>query len=316
MALFAKKLGEHLAPTTKQAITACTRYPPLSVIANPLTRKVARSVINAEWADLKNTIDFDYTLKDVSLAGISCVKYSTANTNPNAPKIIYLHGGAFVAGSSHTNASMILPACHLSGCEGIGIDYSLAPENVFPTALDEIEAVYLSLCEDDGVRPENIIVMGDSAGGNLAAASLLRWKRKNIPMPAGVVLISPLADSAGASDTLYTLRDVDPLISTNKPDLIKKLFGFYAGTHDISDPEISPLNGDYEGFPPMLVQVGAREMLLGDSIRLAELARRADVDISLRVWDGMYHLFQMNWSLEESKFAQEDIAKFITKNTA
>ncbi|MEL7487461.1 MAG: alpha/beta hydrolase, partial [Pseudomonadota bacterium] len=225
-------------------------------------------------------------------------------------RLLYIHGGAFVAGSARTNGSTILPTCHLSGVDAVAVDYPKAPEHTFPAAHEAIEAVYRHLLDNEA-RPEKIIVVGDSAGGNLAATSLVRWRARGLPLPAGAILLSPLADGAGLSDTVYTLSNIDPLISTTRPDHIKKLFEFYVNGRSVLDPEVSPVYADWTDMPPLLIHVGAREVLLGDSARLSEKARQGGVDVRLRVFDGMFHLFHMNWTLPEAKAAHDDMAAFV-----
>ncbi len=310
MALTAKKFGAHLAPIARSALAACTKYPPLSAIKNPLTRKLVRRVIERDWDAMKAHLDFDFTLTDATIGGVPCVTYDTASNVTSDTVILYVHGGAFVAGSARANASSVLPACWLSGARAVAVDYALAPEHTYPEQHNQIERVYQALC-DDGVDPNKIIIIGDSAGANLAITSCLRWRDMGLALPAGIVLMSGLVDAAGASDTLFTLRNSDPLISTTRPDQVTALYSVYAGAHDPHHPYISAINADLAGLPPMLIQVGAREVFLGDSARLAEKARQAGVDVSLRVFDGMFHLFQMNWALDEAKAAQKDMAAFI-----
>lgn len=307
--LLRKRYGAHLNQTARGALAACKAYAPPIAVQNPLTRNLFRRLLQAEWQDALAQIDFSYTLENERIGDVACVRYRTSRTRAEAPVILYVHAGGFIAGSARANAAALLPACHLSGCEGIGVDYSLAPEAVFPTQLEEIERVYLELCRPHG--PERIILFGDSAGAGLALAAMHRWRRKAIPLPSRAVLISAFADAAAASDTHLTLRRHDPIFSASGAGGVGVVFQLYAPGGDYADPEISPLAGDFEGLPPLLVQVGSREVLLGDSARLAEKARRAGVDISLRVFDGMFHLFHMHWSLDEAKAAHQGIADFI-----
>lgn len=307
--LLRKRYGAHLNSSARRALNACRAYAPPIAVQNPLTRNLCRRLLQVEWEGTLAQIDFPYSLDDEEINGVACVRYRTPNTHADAPVILYLHASAFIAGSARSNAAAILPACHLSGCEGIGVDYSLAPESVFPTQLEQIERVYLALCETHG--SERIILCGDSAGAGLALASMHRWLRKAIPMPSRAVLISAFADARAASDTHVTLRRHDPIFSASGPGGVAIVFQLYAPNGDYSDPEVSPLAGDFAGLPPLLVQVGSREVLLGDSARLAEKARRAGVDVALRVFDGMFHLFHMHWSLDEAKAAHQDIAAFI-----
>lgn len=312
MGLLKRQLGAHLSDAAKKALTDIRPYPSVSAIRNPLTRQIARRIAESDWRATHEQIDFGFDARDVVLGGAPCVVFRPHSAVAAAPVLLYLHAGAFIAGSARANASAVLPTCHLSGCEAIAVDYSLAPEATYPTQAEEIEAVYRALIAE-GRRPESIIIIGDSAGGALVLSSIYRWRRLGLPMPAGAVLLSPFLDAEAASDTHHTLRGRDPLFSSHGRESCHECFRLYAGKHDVSDPEISPLNGDPAGLPPVLVHVGTREIMLGEAARFAEKARRAGVDTTLRVFDGMFHLFHQHWGLAEVKIAHQDIAAFIAR---
>ncbi len=314
MALLKCRFGAHLSDAAKKALADIRPYPSLSAIRNPLTRPIARRIAENDWRATFDQIDFDFGAHDRALGGAPCVIFRPHSAVAAAPVILYLHAGAFVAGSARANAAAVLPTCHLSGCEAVAVDYSLAPEATYPTQAEEIEAVYCALIAE-GRRPESIVVIGDSAGGALALGSLYRWRRLGLPMPAGVVLLSPFLDAEAASDTHYSLRGRDPLFAAHGQESCHQCFRLYAGEHDVSDPEISPLNGDPAGLPPVLIHVGTREIMVGEAARFAEKARRAGVDTTLRVFDGMFHLFHQHWRLAEAKIAHQDIADFIVRAT-
>jgi acetyl esterase/lipase len=286
--------------------------PPL--LRNHLTRDVAKRVAEADWAATLRQIDFPYLLEDAEIAGVKCVRYHARRAEPLSALVLYVHAGAFCSGSPRINAAAALPACHLTGAEGIGVDYTLAPNAVFPTQLDEIERVYIATLES-GRRAGSIVLMGDSAGGALALSSLHRWRRKGLPLPAGVVLMSPVVDATPRSDTYSTLKGHDPVFGARGAEGVVTVFSLYAPDADLRHPEVSPIEGDFEGLPPMLIHVGSREVFLGDAARLAEKARRAGVDASLRVFDGLFHLFHLHWALEDTKAAHQDIADFILATT-
>jgi len=314
VALIKRRYGAHLSDAAKDTLAQSRPYPASAVIKNPLTRPLIRRVCEADWKATLSQIDFDYALEDCSYGDAPCVIYRTSATKADNPVILYLHAGAFITGSARCNASAVLPTCHLSGCEAIAVDYSLAPERVYPTQLIETETVYRALLQS-GRDPSSIILLGDSAGGALAVASLYRWRRTGLPTPAALILLSPVLDAATNSDTYETLRGRDPLFASAGRDSVVDCFRLYAGGADLTDPEVSPIEGDPTGLPPTLVHVGTREVLLGDAARFAEKARRAGTDISLRVFDGMFHLFHQHWRLEDAKAAHRDIADFIAGKT-
>lgn len=295
----------------RNALSNRRAYPSLAALNNPLTRPIARRIAESDWRDTLSQIDFAFEFSDERIADIPCVRLRAGDVRSKA-LLLYIHSGGFVAGSARTNATAALPACHLAGCEAIAVDFSLAPEAVFPTQLIEIETVYRELISR-GRDPGSIVLLGDSAGGALALSSLYRWRRLGLPMPGGLVVLSPLLDAHVASDTHIALRGQDPLLGAKGPGNCIQCFEMYAGGASLSDPEVSPLGGDLSGLPPTLIHVGTREVLLGDAARLSEKIRTAGGDVRLRVFDGMFHLFHQHWLLEDAKSAHQDIADFITR---
>lgn len=269
-------------------------------------------IAHAEWRATMKQIDFPYTLDDETIAGVSCVRYRTARTSASNPLILYLHAGALISGSPRINAAAALPLCELSGCEAVAVGYTLAPAAAYPAQVDEIERVYLALIEA-GRPAGEIVLMGDSAGGSLALASVNRWRRKGLPAPAGVIAVSAILDFACRSDTHLTLARHDPLFGDTAVGGAATIAGLYAPGLALDDPRLSPVYDDYRGAPPMLVQAGSRDVLLGDSARVAEAARRSGADVTLQVFDGMFHLFHMHWSLDEARAAAADMAAFVAR---
>jgi len=310
MPMIARKTGNAISTPAKKRIAALKQYPTLDTFRNPLTRGIARHFAHEAWLAALKEIDFEYRISDTDIGDVSCVRYETDAKTADRPLILYVHGGGFVCGSPKVNAATVLPLCHLSGCEAIGIDYTLLPEAAYPTQIEEIDRVYRALIARDPDR--KIVLLADSAGGALTLAATLRWRDAGVASPpAGVVLLSPLVDGNGLSDTHVTVDGHDPLIKSMNGKTIKRLFQFYAPDRDITDPKVSPIYDELSWLPPMLVHVGTREVLLGDAARLVERARRAGVETTLRVFDGMFHLFHMHWALEETKAAHTDIADFI-----
>lgn len=314
MAFLKRRFGAHLSEAARETLASRRPYPPIAAIRNPLTRQLLRRLAESDWESTLTQLDFDYSMTDETIAGVPCVRYRTSNTRSETPLIVYLHAGGFVSGSASVNAAAVLPTCHLSGCEAIAVNYALAPEEVYPRQLDEIEAVYREIL-NTGRDPSSIVLLGDSAGGALAASTIFRLRRTGLALPGALVLLSAPLDAEAASDTVESVRGRDPLFAAAGRNTLQECFRVYAGGSDVRDPEVSPMMGDLTGFPPMLVHAGTREALLGDSARFAEKARRAGVDVSLRVFDGMFHLFHQHWRLSEAKEAHQDIASFIARAT-
>ena len=309
MALFRRRVGGHLSEAARRVIDDARAYAVDGRISNPHWRALAREIARRDWRARLGALDFPYAMDDVRIGDVPCVVYSPGEGAPDAPAFVYLHAGAFVAGSARDNAAAALPLAFLSGRRGVGVDYSLAPERAFPAALDEIESVWRGLVARHPAA--SMILVGDSAGGNLALASLVRWRDRGLPLPAGAALFSAMLDGAAESDTMQTLRHHDPFINARAVARLSQVFEAYAPGRDLRDPLVSPLHADLRGLPPLLVIAGSRETLLGDAARLAEKARADGVDATLRVFDGMFHLFHMYWDLAEGRRAQEAAAAFL-----
>ena len=203
--------------------------------------------------------------------------------------IYYLHGGGYSIGSVNTHAGMVSQIA--AACDGraFAVDYRLAPEDPFPAGLDDTVAGYRWLLEQ-GVDPARIVIGGDSAGGGLTLATLLRLREVGDPLPAAAVLLSPWTDLEGTGDSIKTRREADPMIDpTGMPESARS----YYRDEDVRNPLVSPLHADFAGLPPMLIQVGDAEVLLDDSTRVYQRAEAAGVDVTLEVNDEMIHVFQI-----------------------
>ena len=224
--------------------------------------------------------------------------------------ILYLHGGGYTMGSCNTHRSLAAWISTASQTPTLLIDYRLAPENPFPAALDDtINAFHYLL--DQGIEPQKIIIGGDSAGGGLAVAGTLFLRDKKEKLPGGIICISPWADLTMSGETMITCSKTDPFISQETSILHA---GRYVGEHDPKSPLISPIFADLSGFPPMIIQVGEYEVLRSDAVRLSKNASRTAVDVTLEIWDGMWHVWQMLVGrMPESKDAIDKIGAFVRK---
>lgn len=313
MAFARRNVGkDHLDAGVKRAIARLKPYASPALGHNPLLLPIIRRLAAQDWQERLCDIDFPFTLRDIEVGGVKAVDYDLQDKRTNKI-VLYVHGGGFIGGSPRANAATALPLCKLLGARGLGVNYTRAPEAVFPKALIEIETVYRALLAD-GAAARDIILLGDSAGGNLALSSILRWRERDVPLPGAVILLSPLLDALASSDTIRRLQPSDPLIRHRNGRGITQAFGLYAPKEDWSHPHISPLYGDHRGLPPTLIHVGSREVLLGEAARFAESARRAGSPVELRVFDGMFHLFHMYWRFEQTKAAFEDMENFVARS--
>jgi monoterpene epsilon-lactone hydrolase len=245
------------------------------------------------------------TIADDDVGGITGLWLCPAAPDESSV-VLYLHGGGYVAGSTHSHRGI---AGHIT--EAIGMptflaEYRLAPEHPFPAALDDALAAYLALAEE--TSPDRILVMGDSAGGGLSLALGLTLRDRSLPLPGAIVALSPWTDLAGTGESLIDRAEDEVMLDPSK---IREVGEMYAGDRPLSDPLVSPLYADPEGLPPTLIHVGDHEILLDDSVRFWEECREAGVDATLRVWPEMWHVFHaMAPWIPEAQQANREIARF------
>jgi monoterpene epsilon-lactone hydrolase len=224
--------------------------------------------------------------------------------------ILYLHGGCYALGSVDTHREFVARLARATRMRALGIDYRLAPEHPFPAALEDATAAYGWLLAQ-GIDPSRVIFAGDSAGGGLALATLVALRDAGRPLPAGAVCLSPWTDLALTGASIQTKAQVDLVLGREG---IEKYTRYYAGEHhQVTHPLISPLYADLKGLPPLLVLVGTEEILLDDATRCAENAREAGVDVTLEIWDEMFHNFPLAPFLPEAKRAVGQMAEFVSR---
>lgn len=226
----------------------------------------------------------------VTLGGVRCERVVPQGAGARRT-ILYLHGGGYVVGSPRSHRPMVARIAEAAQAIAIVVNYRLAPEHRFPSAVSDALAVYRALLAG-GADPGQIVVAGDSTGGGLALALVLSVKAQDLPQPAGVFVISPWADLTQSGASYAYRAESDPMISKAALD---ELALDYLGGLDPRDPLASPLFGDFTGAPPVLIQTGSEETLLSDSLALAEVLARARVEVRLEIWPEMIHVFHM-WS--------------------
>jgi acetyl esterase/lipase len=202
--------------------------------------------------------------------------------------VLYLHGGGYCIGSIASHRDLGARLALASGTAVCLLDYRLAPEHPFPGAVDDAAAAYRELVARD-IAPSGLALAGDSAGGGLVFATLLALRAAGDPLPAAAVGLSPWVDLTQTSDSYDRLAAVDPMISRAS---LQVLADAYLADADPTTPLASPLYGDLGGLPPLLIEVGENESLLDEAVALAERARAAGVDVTLRTWTDMIHVFQ------------------------
>ena len=245
------------------------------------------------------------SLSQVRLDGVPAEWVYPANVSPQSI-ILYLHGGGWTLGWTNIGRRMLAYICQAGRSRGLAVDYWLAPEYPFPAALEDCLTAYRWLLRN-GISPKNIVLAGDSAGGNLVLTSLLALRDAGQPLPAAAVCISAVTDLACTGETFQTKKD--PGLTTS---FVSTMIKHYIGSQDPLQPLISPLYGNLAGLPPLLMQAGEDEILLSDSIRLAERAREAGVDVRLVIWPKMWHVWHTFVPiLPEADKAVKEIGAFI-----
>jgi len=268
-----------------------------------------REIAHPMWCALNELLDFGYTVGHDCVAGVP-VEHISIGTPRADVLLLHLHGGMYCAGTPEIDRVLNAPIARATGLEVISPDYRLAPEHPFPAAVEDAVAVYRSQVE----LGRRVALYGESAGAGLAAACAIAVHDAGLPAPAALGLISPMLDLTAGSDTYRTLAASDPDYSDTSA-LTEPAAAYAAGT-PLDHPLVSPLFADLSGLPPTLIQVGSREVLLGDSTRFARTARTAGATVTLDVLDGGWHNFPIWYGVPEADEAVASMAQFLTEATA
>lgn len=227
--------------------------------------------------------------------------------------VLYLHGGGYVIGSISTHREFACRIANATNSKVLIVEYRLAPEHLFPAALDDAVSSFKFLLEE-GYRASRLAIIGDSAGGGLTLALLLRLRELSVELPSCAICLSPWVDLTMSGDTMKSHASLDPVVSEES---LKMMAQLYIGPEDSKNPLISPLYGDFSGFPPLLIQVGTAEVLLDDSRRLAKKALEQGVQVTLHEFEGLIHVFQAFAALApESAQAVDEIGAFCALHFA
>jgi acetyl esterase/lipase len=223
------------------------------------------------------------------LGGVPVISIEIAGREPKGV-IFHMHGGGFALGSATSSVGFASDLARKAGMSAITVDYRLAPEHPYPAALDDVTAAYQGLLEREGGGAQ-IVVSGESAGGNLALELLIAGKQRGLVMPAAAVLFSPMTDLTVTGDSYTTKADVDPKITAAAIQTRANDYLTGTGT-DPADPLVSPIFADLTDLPSLLVQAGSHEVLLDDATRLAARAAANDVAVILDITPEVAHVFQ------------------------
>ncbi|WP_439641226.1 alpha/beta hydrolase [Nevskia sp.] len=239
-------------------------------------------------AGLITRIPRGVTVEPITLAGRPAEKL-TPKDRAGTQVIYYLHGGAYLGGSPRTHRGMLAHIAKAAAATVIAIDYRLAPEHPYPAALDDAVAGWQALLAQ-GLQPADLVIGGDSAGGNLALVTAIALRDRGLPQASGLVLLSPWTDLSSSGSSMGTRAERDRLLTVRGIDRAARQF---AGGLPLTDPRLSPLFAKLDCLPKTLIQVGDDEVLLDDSLRLAEAASKAGVDVTLEHRLGLWHVWQV-----------------------
>lgn len=274
------------------------------------------------WTALKVAADAQYAAAVRGLAGSPRAKAETIHIDdtrihvaspergdPRGSAFLDFHGGALVFGGGEACLAGARMHADRHGIACYGVDYRMPPEHPYPAALDDAIAAYRHALERHA--PDRIVVGGRSAGGNIAAAMLLRARDEGLPMPAGLVLLSPQVDLTESGDSFVTNRLIDVVL----PASLMSNNLLYAAGADPAHPLLSPLFGDLTGFPPTLLQTGTRDLFLSNTVRMHRALRRVGIPADLIVFEGMPHGGFMGGTPEDAELAEE-VCRFVAARLA
>jgi len=226
------------------------------------------------------------SVEDVALGAVQGLKF-TPEGAVEGRTLLYFHGGGYIIGSPLSHRGMVSEIAKAMKATAYSMDYRIAPEAPFPAAVEDGVACYKALLEL-GVDPAQLVISGDSAGGGLTLATAISLRDSDVPMPAGLLPISPWANLANEGPTYRTKADTDPMVGRPMIDLMAAT---YLNGAEATTDLASPLGADLSSLPPMLIQVGSEEVLLSDSTMLAARAGAAKTPVTLEVWPDMIHVF-------------------------
>ena len=241
-----------------------------------------------------------------TLAGMDAAWMRLSREHRRRRVILYCHGGGYTSGGLGFAKVLASKLTRATGMDTLAFDYRLAPEHPYPAAVEDALTAWGHL-ESLGIAPGDIVLAGDSAGGNLALVLCLKLREAGRGLPGALLLMSPWTDMTASGESLRGRAGIDPVLT---PEYMYAVREAYAGGLDPSDCLLSPLFADFAGFPPALIQVGTHEILYSDAERLAERMLAAGADCRLEVWENMWHDFQMYPSKTASN-AIQNMAHFL-----
>ena len=264
-----------------------------------------RAAIRWGWAPAMAAAraEFAVTETPIEVGGVPCLEITGADPRGT---VLYCFGGGHTVGSPEEDIVIEAPLAVDAGARVVAVRYPLAPESPYPAAVDAAEAVYRALLDEVGDEP--LVVVGESAGGNLALALTQRARATGLRLPSALGLLSPWGDMGFTGDSHRIDRDPTLVLGNGELHVMADM---YRGEAAVDDPMVSPIHADFRGFPPTLITTGTRDLLLSDCVRMATGMRLDDVDVTLRVWEGMWHVFEFYRELPEAQASMREICAWV-----
>lgn len=225
---------------------------------------------------------------------------------PHELAVLYFHGGSYMAGSLTSSRVLAVDFAHATGLNTLSFEYRLSPEHPYPAGIEDAQTVYLYLLKL-GVCSSSVAFIGDSAGGGMACALMLKLRDEGIPLPGVCVAISPWTDLTLCGESYRQKEKDDPMLALAK---LERARDYYAPESLLTHPYVSPAFGDFTGCPPTLIHVGGDEILLDDARALASAMHRSGVEVELDEWEGLWHVWHA-FDIPETRDAMERIASYI-----
>ena len=284
------------------------------LLRQPTERPATAAEARAQFAaSITRPLPADLRVVERELGGRPALELDPPGADADG-RLLFLHGGGYVVGSPRTHAALAAALARRAGVRAVSPDYRLAPENPFPAAVDDALAAYRELLAEVG-SADRIVLAGDSAGGGLALATVLAARDAELPLPAAVVLFSPWVDLTVTGATMASREELDPIFV--KADIEGYVTQYLGAGGDPRAALASPLFADLRGLPPLLIHVGGNEVLLDDALRLARRAGQDDVEVTLRVWPGVPHVFQhFAGLLDDADESLDEAGTFLRRHLA
>ena len=281
--------------------------PPPVDYSDPAAVREWRIRFTETWGAAMRFARVPVSVERIELGGVGCLRVDPSAGPRPGPPILHFHGGAYVLGAAKASLPISAAIAQRTGLRVVSVDYRLAPEHRFSAALDDAVAVYRSICAAEGAPAA---VVGESAGGGLALSTAVRARDAGLPLPGSLALLAPFIDLTGSRKLDPALVEFDPWVDDPRTGLYAAAAAYAPGAA-AGDPGASPLLADLAMLPPTLIQVGDRDVLVEEARLLADRLRSAGVEVTLDVWGGLWHAWQMFQDVPEALAALDGVAGFL-----